>query len=60
MKDKDSGYTIANVNGVQLVLKDSKIYISKSMRQTTLNRYHHYLNHPGGDQLANTIKQNCY
>ena len=30
------------------------------MRETTLNWYHHYLNHPGGDRLANTIKQNCY
>ena len=30
------------------------------MRETTFNWYHHYLNHPGGDRLANTIKQNCY
>ena len=30
------------------------------MRETTLNWYHHYLNHPGKDRLANTIKQNCY
>ena len=30
------------------------------MREATLNWYHHYLNHPGGDRLANTIKQSCY
>ena len=30
------------------------------MREATLNWYHHYLNHPRGDRLANTIKQNCY
>jgi hypothetical protein len=30
------------------------------MRETTLNWYHHYLNHPGGDRLGNTIKETCY
>ena len=30
------------------------------MRESTLNWYHHYLNHPGGDRLANTVKQICY
>ena len=60
IEDKNSGYTISNIDDVKLVLKDNKIYIPESMREATLNWYHHYLNHPGGDRLANTIKQNCY
>ena len=39
---------------------NNKIYIHKSMREATLNWYHHCLNHSGGDRLANTIKQSCY
>ena len=57
--NKSSGYTINNIDNVSLVLKNNKIYIPESMRETTLNWYHHYLNHPGGDRLANTIRQNC-
>ena len=60
IEDKDSGYTISNIDNVKLILKDEKIFIPESMREATLNWYHHYLNHPGGDRLANTIKQNCY
>ena len=60
IEDKNSGYTISNIDDVKLVLKENKIYIPESMREATLNWYHHYLNHPGGDRLANTIKQNCY
>ena len=31
-----------------------------SMRKTTLHWYHYMLNHPGGDRLENTIKDNFY
>ena len=58
--DKNSDYTMSNINDVQIIVKNNKIYIPKSMREATLNWYHHYLNHPGGDRLANTIKQNCH
>ena len=60
IEDKNSGYIISNIDNVKLILKDDKIFILESMREATLNWYHHYLNHPGGDRLANTIKQNCY
>ena len=56
--NKGSGYTINDIDDVSLVLKNDKIYIPESMRETTLNWYHHYLNNPGGDRLGNTIKQN--
>ena len=54
IEDKNLRYTISNIDDVKLVLKDDKIYIPESMREATLNWYHHYLNHPGGDRLANT------
>ena len=60
LDDKESGYHFENIDGVELVLKDNKIYIPASMRESTLNWYHHYLNHPGGDRLGNTIKETCY
>jgi hypothetical protein len=58
--NKDSGYYFDDINDVKLILKDNKIYISVSIRETTLNWYHYYLNHPGGDRLGNTIKETCY
>ena len=60
IENKESGYSVNDIDKVSLILKDSKIYIPTSMRETTLNWYHHYLNHPGGDRLGNTIKQVCY
>lgn len=58
--DKKSDYYFGRVDDVKLVLKDNKIYIPESMREATLNWYHYYLNHPGGDRLGNTIKETCY
>ena len=60
IEDNDSDYTLSNIDNVPIIVKGDKIYIPKSMREATLNWYHHYLNHPGGDRLANTIKQSCY
>ena len=58
--NEKSEYTINDIDDVSLIMRDGKIYIPESMRETTLNWYHHYLNHPGGDRLGNTIKQTCY
>jgi hypothetical protein len=41
-------------------MKDKKIYVPELLRKSTLNWYHYYLNHPGGDRLGNTIKETCY
>ena len=57
MEYKDSEYYFDDIDNVKLVLKDNKIYIPESMRETTLNWYHHYLNHPGRDRQENTIKK---
>ena len=60
MKDKESGHYFDEVDGVKLIMHDKRIYIPESLRESALNWYHHYLNHPGGDRLGNTIRQTCY
>ena len=60
IRDKESGYYLDEVDGVQLIMHDKRIYIPESLRESALNWYHHYLNHPGGDRLGNTIRQTCY
>ena len=57
VKDKKSDYNFADIDNIKLVLKDNKIYTPESMREATLNWYHYYLNHPGGDRQGNTIKK---
>jgi hypothetical protein len=39
---------------------EDKIYVPQSLRGRTIEWYHYYLNHPGGDRLANTLLQVCY
>ena len=60
ISNKDYGFNLETVDNVKLVMKDNKIYIPMTMRKSVLNWYHYMLNHPGGDRLGNTIKQNCY
>ena len=36
------------------------MYVPKSLRRRTLEWYHHYLNHPGGDRLYHTLQTVCY
>ena len=60
IENKDSGYYFDDVDGVKLIMYNKRIYIPKSLRTSTINWYHYYLNHPGGDRLGNTIKETCY
>jgi len=45
---------------MKLILFKGKIYVPESLCGHTLGWYHHYLNHPGGDHLANTLPTVCY
>ena len=47
------------VEGVKLIHFCKKMYVPTSLRQRALKWYHHYLCHPGGDRLANTLKEVC-
>ena len=37
-----------------------KIYVPVALRQHTIEWYHHYLNHPGGERLYKTLSKVCY
>ena len=45
---------------VELVVKDLKIVIPKSLQSYVLNWYHTYLLHPGATRTEETIKQHLY
>ena len=60
LSDNNSGYKTKMFNEFDIVFYDDRIYVPKSLRRRTLEWYHHYLNHPGGDRLANTLLQVCY
>ena len=60
LNDNSSGYKTKRFDDVELVFYDDRIYVPSSLRRRALEWYHHYLNHPGGDRLANTLLQVCY
>ena len=43
-----------------MVTYEDKIYVPQSLRRRTLEWYHHFLNHPGGDRLYHTLNTVCY
>jgi hypothetical protein len=45
--------------GVRLIAYKDKLYIPKNQQAATFNWYHHFLCHPGGERLANTIGAVC-
>ena len=47
------------MEGAKLIRFCKMMYVSTSLRQCALKWYHHYLCHPGGDRLANTLKAVC-
>ncbi|GFH49966.1 hypothetical protein CTEN210_06442 [Chaetoceros tenuissimus] len=60
LDEKDSEYKIKELDGFELIMYKDKVYVPETLRESTLHWYHHYLNHPGGDRLGNTIKETCY
>ena len=60
INDKKSGYNINTIDNIELVTYQDKIYVPKSLRRRTLEWYHHFLNHPGGDRLYHTLQTVCY
>ena len=55
IEDSKSGYYYDFIEDMKLILYEGKIYVPESLRRRTLGWYHHYLNHSGGDRLANTL-----
>ena len=57
--DPKSQWEYKEVEGINLIHYCKKIYVPKSLRRRALAWYHHYLCHPGGDRLSNTLTQVC-
>ena len=60
LEDKTSGYGYGEIEGFNLITHKGKMYVPQSLRGRTLGWYHHYLCHPGGDRLSNTLSTVCY
>lgn len=58
-KSTDNTYSYKDVEGRSLLHENGKLYVPKSLRQRTIQWYHHYLCHPGGDRLAKTLLEVC-
>ena len=48
------------LDGHQLVGYEGRLYVPVALRQHTIEWYHHYLNHPGGERLYKTLNKVCY
>ena len=59
MTDKD-GYTAQLVENTNLICKNGKMVIPKSLQQHTVAWYHHYLQHPGNTRLEETLRLLMY
>ena len=60
VKDKKSGCNKMILDGVELIIYEDRIYVPVKLRKRTLEWYHHFLNHPGGERLFKTINKVCY
>ena len=59
MTDPKSEWDYKDVEGHRLIYHEGKIHVPQSIQQRVLKWYHHYLCHPGGERLANTLLDVC-
>ena len=57
--DMKSQWDYRDVEGIKLIHFAKKFHVPRTLRKRTLEWYHHYLCHPGGDRLATTLTQVC-
>lgn len=60
LEDASRGFYRTTIDEVELIMYQDRIYIPHALRDRVLQWFHHYLNHPGGDRLGNTIAACCY
>ena len=60
LDDKTSGYNITTLDNVEIITYEDRIYVPQKLQKRTLEWYHHFLNHPGGDRLYKTLNRVCY
>lgn len=58
--DQSSEFHMSVLDDIEFIMYRDRLYVPKTLRERTLGWFHHYLNHPGGDRLGNTIGQTCY
>ena len=59
LKNKIKEFKTQVIDDVKIYILNNKIYVPKSLRRRTLDWYHFYLNHLGGDRLAKTLQEVC-
>ena len=59
ISDRGSSYSKQELDDVEIIFYDSKIYVPQSLRRLVLDWYHFYPNHPGCSILAKTIQEVC-
>ena len=60
LNDKKSGYNVITLNDVELITFEGKIYVPLALRKRTMEWYHYFMNHPGGERLYKTLNKVCY
>ena len=55
-----SSYSMQDLNYVEIIFYDRKIYVPQSLRRCVLDWYYFYLNHSGGSRLTKTTQYVCY
>lgn len=60
VKDKKSGYNVMTIDTIEIIAFEDKIYVPLKLRKRTIEWYHYFLNHPGGDRLYKTLNRVCY
>jgi hypothetical protein len=58
-KEKDK-YKVNLIENTNVLCKDGKLVIPKSLQQRAVSWYHHYLQHPGNTRLEETLKATMY
>jgi len=56
-REKPADFSVKEMDGHDVILEKGKIYIPASIRERTLNWYHHWLCHPGETRLEKTLRQ---
>ena len=59
LKDEDK-YKVLLIENIEVLCKDEKLVIPKSLQARTVAWYHHYLQHPGHSRLEETLRAAMY
>ena len=60
ISDQISGYSMKELNSIEIICYDRKIFVPQSLCRRVIDCYHFYLNHPGGSRIAKIIWEVYY